>query len=124
MRTRRLFSTISKINCSSCKFYDNQTTLCRINNLNALSNRAHDTICGNDGKLYCKLDETNLIISEKYYKYSSLLSILSISSSIGIMYFNEYSLYLFPGMVLYSSYVFRLLGDEYKKKCDDRANNK
>jgi hypothetical protein len=124
MASRRLFSSINKsfankLNCSGCRFYDKQTTLCRFNNLNALNNRADDNICGIDGKHYWKIDETNLIKSHKYYKYSSWLLLSTLpSSTIFCLIDYPYSLYGCPYLclVFYSSYIFATIGNDYKKK--------
>lgn len=80
--SRRLYSSvpINKLHCSDCKLYNPTTQICKMNNVNAFQNRLDDKNCGLNGKNFWALDKTNLIQSERYYKYSGYFGLFAITS--------------------------------------------
>lgn len=119
MMLKRLFTSksLNKLNCTNCRLYNRKTKICKINNLNALENRLNEEICGIDAKKYWLLDETNLIKSRQYARFSELYSILTLMSIPSIFYFDMHYMSIFTLFIsAHSVEMCYDLSVDYKKK--------
>jgi hypothetical protein len=124
MMLRRMLSSVAiNKNCSHCRLYNRATKTCKLNNLDAFTNRLNDSICGTDGKKFWALDDKHLIKSKKYEQCAGFTGFLAITSfSIALYSFNI--VYVFPSYFFYVIYEICIdLSDEAKKKYLDGEDN-
>lgn len=128
MMLRRVFSTVaSKKNCSDCRLYIRATKTCKLNNLNAFDNRLNDNICGIEGKKFWALDDTQLIISQKYEKIVGYFGVSGILSAFVWAFIDTNAWFLFSTCAsFYFGLLFIDLSEDAKKKYlnnDDNNDN-
>lgn len=59
MLKRYLSTSVKRISCGDCVFYNNKNGLCKFNKLPALDNRKDDSTCGKEAKNFWKIDRNN-----------------------------------------------------------------
>lgn len=129
MLRRYLSTSVKRISCGNCVFYNNANGLCKFNKLPALDNRINDSICGKEAKQFWELDRT----FQHKHNVSFVLTMVSLFTFTWGLFIQGHSVIGMIGgfstlynMVMTEVYYYKYISDNYmfeEKKTENKKQD-